>query len=80
MIHFWFFIGHRSLSHLEWQGQNLRFRELRHTASQPRKVKVEPSPRLYLGQRHKLIKGQGVLGGQSPVTHISSTLTLKGQA
>ena len=27
MIHFCFFIGHRSLSHLEWQGQNLRFRE-----------------------------------------------------
>lgn len=32
MIHFCFFIGHGSLSHLEWQGQNLRFREFEQLA------------------------------------------------
>ena len=33
-----------------------------------------------LGQIHKLILGQGILGGQRPVTHIPFALTLKVQA
>lgn len=51
-----------------------------HSKSAKEESKVETIPQAPFRKRHKLIREKGVLGSESPVIHISHTLTLQVQA